>query len=134
MPFRKVAETEGIEFCKSVLAGETENTCTKADMIRAITKYAEERFPDRALSGAQRFSKALDTPVGVLFYKVLKVSPGTEIEIDEEPYIDIAKLDATIRGPAHAKMHSLAKDISRATGRSFERSYTAAYTDPKMPV
>jgi hypothetical protein len=120
------------------IAGETENTCTKADMIRAITKYAEERFPDRALSGAQRVSKALDTPVGVLFYKVLKVSPGTEIEIDieidEEPYIDIAKLDATIRGPAHAKMHSLAEDISRATGRSFERSYTAAYTDPKMTL
>ncbi|TPV98932.1 MAG: hypothetical protein USCAAHI_01621 [Beijerinckiaceae bacterium] len=59
MPFRKVAETEGIEFCKSVLAGETENTCTKADMIRAITKYAEERFPDRALSvrsGSQKRS------------------------------------------------------------------------------
>ena len=90
------------------------------DWMVAIEQRCEERYGaiDK-LSPEQRFTKTItEDNIGKQLYAAMKAAPPPSpaeppARVTTEQF---AKMDAEIRGPAHAAMHVLATDSQRARG------------------
>ena len=113
-------------FAKAQIAGR-DTGLRQVDWVYAIQKFADLTFPDK-LTPQQRFSRALDTPEGMLLFKAMDAAPPPSYE--PEP---VEKEEPRHIGEHAARLHV------EATARMRERacSYPAAVSeiltkDPKL--
>ena len=141
--FTKIeTDAEAIRFAKRVSSREIESPLSKSEWIKLIELQAEGNFTDPKLSSAQKFARYLDTPVGRELFWAAKAAPNEgapsvsrqadfiakAANLDGDDYIAKA---AEMKGEAHARMHALAIDHQRATGKPYARAYAHVYSAPE---
>jgi hypothetical protein len=113
-------------YAKKLLDGH-ETPFTKADFIDAIQVRADATLPDN-LSPQQRFSRAISggDSVASELYRACKIAPGAEVRAPVEKADD----GPVHIGPAHARMHALAVDHSKAKSMTYQGAYSYVYSHP----
>jgi hypothetical protein len=83
------------------------------------------------LSVEQKFTKTItEDNIGKQLYAAMKAAPDA---VPQQPatYEQFGKAVADAMGEAHARMHSLAVDAQRTTGRTYQQSYARVYSAPE---
>ena len=120
-----------LDFAKRQVEGERTGL-EKHDYLAAIEgRAAKLRSPGE--SSQQSFTKTIvDDPEGRLLYQALKIAPGQEVKPAPQPAPPSSEEAAQLRGPGHAKMHSMAIDFQRANSRhNYESAYSRVYSAPE---
>jgi hypothetical protein len=137
MEFQKVLPSDSsiVMFAKIAVNQGRSPGLEKDAFYDAIMKRANDLRADGE-SQQQAFAKTItDDPTGQLLYQAMKIAPGSEVKAAPAPSYDpLAKAAelAEIRGPAHAKIHSLAIDHQRAhPGMSYQSAYGYLYAKPE---
>jgi hypothetical protein len=120
-----------LDFAKRQVEGERTGL-EKHDYLAAIEGRAA-KLRANGESKEQSFTKTIvEDEIGKLLYKALKRAPGSEVKPAPQPAPPSREAEATLLGPAHARLHSQAVDHQRANPRlSYESAYSRMYTAPE---